>query len=419
MISSDFNLGIWSVIFSLSIYVLFRKRTFGLFDPLTLFLIMRMGPMLAVLLYMLIYIQLTDFALLFLMSSTLFVIALYWSTPKINFIKTDCGVVARKFIFHVALFIFVAKIAIIISVTGSMPIFSEGGSDAYIQFDLDNKVGSALLLGLGVSDLLLFAFLLPMMKSRLDKFLIFPLFIASMLVGMSGGKKSSLLVVFAAIALSEYLRLVFVSNQHGYFLTRMKIVFAIMAAILWATWTYAETTGASLEMPDWDIFFIAIDFVASQYTYPFLLFVTGELADFFRQYKVNNLTYFFHSILSPLGYPVFTASIGPSLGEFQSGLLTGHGTNPMFIIEGYVLFGWGLPIYSFCVGLVIGKMRGYMLKIKKLHYKIVLSALILPAINALAIDGLLFAKMMIVIAAVFIVIKYIVENLLGFYVQKT
>jgi hypothetical protein len=100
--------------------------------------------------------------------------------------------------------------------------------------------------------------------------------------------------------------------------------------------------------------------------------------------------------LSPLGYPAFSMSIGSSIEEFLTGVASGGGINPTFLIEGYVLFGIFVPVYSFVVGYLLGMIRKKILQIKSLEYRLIVSAFLLPILYTLAIDALLFFKILFI-----------------------
>jgi hypothetical protein len=61
-------------------------------------------------------------------------------------------------------------------------------------------------------------------------------------------------------------------------------------------------------------------------------------------------------------------------------------------LEGYVLFGALVPIYSMIVALIIAKLRNYFLSIKKIEYRIIFITIYMNSIYTLATDGLSFAK---------------------------
>ena len=215
---------------------------------------------------------------------------------------------------------------------------------------------------------------------------------------MSGGKKSSMLQAVLSFSLGDYMRVKFLRKQKYFFLSRMGIFVGILLAIIWAFWVYARTVGFSVGEVDgvhlFDISSVSqvLNFVMHQWYHPFELFVYHDLDQFLVQYQVNQAHYFFHSLLSPLGYPAFSLSIGPAIEEFMTGGTNGGGINPTFLIEGYVLFGIFVPIYSFLLGCLIGVLRRRILQIKYMEYRIIVSAFLLPILYSLAIDSLLFFK---------------------------
>jgi hypothetical protein len=161
-----------------------------------------MGPMLSVVLSVLLFSPLTNVSFVFVISAISFLIALYSTTPKIiNYVKIDSSKVATKFIFRTGLALLFLKLIVLITASGGIPIFSEGGSDAYIEFDINNKLTSTLLLGVGRADLVLFAFLLPLVKWRWTCLLIHLFFLISVLLCLFSGKKAGIISIFLAVAL--------------------------------------------------------------------------------------------------------------------------------------------------------------------------------------------------------------------------
>lgn len=400
------GIGFWSIPFAILLLLFFRKLSFGLFDPLSLYLITRVVPMFAACLILLVKAPLTSYLLLLLVSSTLFLLTFYITTPKARAAKSDCSEIAIKFFVWTGVVFLVIKIGLLVGSTGSIPIFSEGGSDAYIGFDAENKLASSFLLGIGNVNLVLFAFVLPLIRKLKWRIWVLFFLILSVALGLTGGKKASLFSVMAAVAFGEYLRVAYIANQRKYFLTRRNIILFFALSFIWAAWTYIKTGGtdAGLIAIDGDLVSLVADFVVYQWAYPFFLFASGELSGFFQRYQVDQIRYLFHSILSPLGFPAFSASIGPALNKYQTGELTGNGINPTFIIEGYVLFGVLLPLYSVIAALVIGKGRSLLMGIKSLEYRIVLMSLFLPALYIFPVDALLFAKIIYVSIFLFVVI---------------
>jgi hypothetical protein len=341
----------------------------------------------------------TIYSFLFILSGLGFVVGLYTSTPKINIKKSTCTSIDNKYIIRVGLFILFCKIFIWILVSGEIPLFLEDGSNAYIIFDSNNKILSSVLLGFGSADLVLIGFSIPILKTDRSRAILLLLLLVSIIIAVGGGKKAALISAFLAIALSEYLRLVFVKNQKLFFLTMKNIIIGAIFSISWFIWIYFRTESMYLIELNLSSIDEVFNFVLYQFANPHILFVSGELIQFFNQYQVNKITYAFHSILSPLGFPAFHASIGPALHEYQTGNLSGHGTNPTFILEGYVLFGYLMPIYAVILGVITGRARLLLMTVDKIHYKIVLNSLLLPTIYIASIDLLLFLKMSYVIVA--------------------
>jgi hypothetical protein len=380
------------------LFFVFRRKVFGVLDPLAWFLLCRIVPLLTCVIVLLRSGNLNIYGTLLLLSAAMFVLSLLHSTPAAIAVKLVVTEASCRKLGFLAAFIFILKFALLSSVYGELPIFSEGGSDAYINFDLDNKLSSSILLGIGSSDLVILSFLFPLEKRGLNKFIIFFAVILSIVVTAASGKKSSILSALLAVALGEYLRLYLVEHQRRFFLTAGKITFALSASIFWAVWIYTNTVSGRVDLNVG----AALNFAVFQWAYPFLIFTSGDLTSFFQGYEVNRITYLFHSLLSPLGFPAFSASIGPSLHEYQTGQLSGNGINPTFVIEGYVLAGSMMPLYAALVAYVIGRGRALFLQSGSLFRRVALSAVLLSPLYNMAIDMLLFMKVLFVVVGLLI-----------------
>jgi hypothetical protein len=396
------GIGILSVFFAIPLLLFFRNRNFGLFDPLNFFLITRVATMLAALVLLLTNAPPSLNLVLLFFSVIFFVLTLYLATPARKYVKFDLSQKSYYYFFRFTVILILIKIGILFGVSGKLPIFSEGGSDAYISFDVDNKLGSSLLLGLGNADIVLLAFLIPLTSKRGLRFLVFVFLSLAILMSMSTGKKSAILGIFLAVAFGEYLRIALISNQKRYFLSGLNIIVSIALGICWAAWIYARTVEADFAIKDIKSIIEIMDFIMFQWSYVYFIFISNDMDLFFQTYHVNQWTYFFHSLLSPLGFPAFHASIGPAIQEYLTGEITGHGVNPSFVVEGYVLFGNFTPLYAIVVALVIAKARLSILRIRSLEYKVIIAALLLPALYSFPSDSLYFAKIFYV--TIFIVL---------------
>lgn len=400
------GIGILSIFFAIPLFLFFKYRNFGFFDPLNFFLITRVAAMLAALALLLTNAPPTLNLILFFASATLFIATLYLVTPKSRCAKSYCDEKSINYFVRFGIILILIKMGILFGATGSLPIFSEGGSDAYIGFDMDNKLASSFLLGLGTADIVLLAFVIPLIsKSRL-RVLVFAFLLLAMLLSMSSGKKSAMLGIFLAIAFGEYLRIALIANQKRYFLRNVNIMAGIALGIFWAAWTYTRTIGIDFVLPDMESINLIIDFTMFQWAYVYFLFISDGMDLFFQTYQVNQWTYFFHSLLSPLGFPAFHASIGPAIHEYLTGELTGNGVNPSFVVEGYVLLGVFSPLYAIVTALIIGKGRLLILRMHSLEYKVILSALLLPPLYSFPSDGLYFAKIFYVAIFIILIIAF-------------
>lgn len=362
--------------------------------------------MLASIVILAIQYPLTNNLILFSFSSALFLITLYFATPKIRIKKVAPEAIRLKYLFRLPMVLLLLKVALLTSATGSIPLFSEGGSNAYIAFDEGNKLASSFLLGLGGAEIALFAFFIPLTKSYKSRVLAIMALLVAVAVGLSGGKKSSILSISLAIALGEYLRIYYVTNQNVFFLRVKYLILGLGLVFFWAAWIFSKTESVDVVSLGMGLTLVILDAIMYQWAYPYMLFVSGDLKGFFEVFDANKLTYFFHSILSPLGFPAFSHSIGPSINEYLSGKMTGNGINPTFIIEGYVLMGKGLPLYAVFVGLFIGRGRAYLMRIRRFEFKVALSALILPALYTFPTDSLLSVKMIYIVCFIFIFLAF-------------
>ncbi|CAM8365675.1 hypothetical protein MCEWOLH11_00864 [Candidatus Methylopumilus universalis] len=400
------GIGCWFVVFSLLFIWLFKRRSFGLLEPLSVFLILRVAPMLSALLVLLANETLTLYLLLFFMAAILFIFTIYARTPKLILEKTDCSGKSVAFFFLIGFILLAIKIIIIVSSTGILPVFSNMGSNAYIDFNNENKLGSTFLLGIGNSNLVLFAFILPFLKKMKWRICVYLLFFISVVFGLFAGKKASLLSIFLAVALGDYLRVIFISNQKTYFLSLKSISIGIIISIFWAAMIYIRTLGADIASVAFDFNLVSqtLDFLMVQFSYPFFIFSSGELSGFFEGYEFNHFRYIFHSLLSPLGFPAFLSSIGPAITEYQTGNFSENGITPTFIIEGYVLFGNLMPLYAFFLAIAITKGRTFLIRTQSLDYKIIMFAFFYPILYTPFSDALLFLKMLYVLIFLFILI---------------
>lgn len=389
---SSSGVGVLSVVIAALLYLAFRKRVFGVLDPMIFFLVTRVAPLLAVIVLMVSLQALTStFFWLMVASTVIFIGSLWASTPRIKHRPVPCDDGVLRGLLQAAVGLILLKLAILLTSSGPLPIFGGHGSDSYINFDLKNKVGSSLLLAIGSTEVILLSFVIPLAKGKM-RFVSMLLLTLAALLGLASGKKSSLILFLLSFALGEYLRIYYVQSQHRYFLKPTLLVMFGLGAVGWAGWIYSRT-GGDISGFELDSLMSLLDLIFIQWSYPFFLFASGELSSFFDTYEVNRLIYFFHTILSPLGFPAFSASIGPALHEFQTGELTGQGTNSTFILEGYALFGILMPLYAAALAFIIGRIRSYLLLLTSLRKKVLYSALFLPTIYVAPVDALLFMKM--------------------------
>ena len=391
-----FGIGFLSIAYGILLILVFKKRTLGLFDPLNIFLGLNIAPLLSSLFILSVNSSFSQRTFSLIISSSLFILLLYCLTPKKTYLAQDCGKEATEYIFKVAVIIFALKFTLLFASTGNLPIFSEGGSDAYIAFDMENKLVSTFLIGIRYADISLLAFVMPLLKSLRQRKIALFMIAFSVLLGLTAGKKSSVGLMFFAVALGEYLRIAFVINQRKYFLHNTNITIAITLSIMWMLWVFIKTSTENDFIGLYEGLRFGIDLLYYQFAYPYFLFESGELEEFINQYQVNRFTYFFHTALSTLGFPAFSASIGPALNEYQSGSMTGNGILPTFVIEGSVLYGDFMPVYAAIVAVVISKVRVLLINIKPIHFRVIFSAMFLSVLYILAMDALLFMKIIFV-----------------------
>ncbi|MEN9479176.1 MAG: hypothetical protein RLZZ298_571 [Pseudomonadota bacterium] len=404
--------GLWSLFFAAIILYGFRKKIVNIFDPLSVFLIMRVSTLLAATLIIALTLTINGASILYFISVFLFVFVFYFSSKNIKYERNHVSDKQINFLNSIAFVFLFFKIVIIIASTGSLPIFSPGGSDASIQFNESNKISTTLLFGLGTGDLFIFAFTLPFVNKKILRNSVYFAIFISVLMIISGGKKSSLFYVGMAIFFADGFRSLISQNKKLYFFSKKNIFLLIGLSFVWASWVFLNTSIISDTYDlDLDMLLFIIDFTFSQWMTPYFIFNSPEFFNFINGYKVNELTYFFHSILKPLGYPAFDASIGPALHEYQTGELTGNGINPSFILEGFVIFGAAVPFYSMIVALFMAKARNKLLSIKKIEYRVIFISIYMNSLYALATDALSFTKALwaslIIIAFVVIPVRFL------------
>jgi hypothetical protein len=388
----NFNgIGALSLIISIILIYCFRLKLLGILDPLAIYLVTRASTMLSGVIYIVFIIPLNLNIFILILSSSIFILILYKSCYNINIKKEICNKYITNNILIISNIIFYIKLFILMSIYNELPLWSYGGSDSYINFDFDNKLASSIILGIGNMDLILLCFIAPIVNKKI-KIYIFLLMAVSVFFALVLGKKSSMLGVLTAIGIGEYLRIFFVCNQKKYFTRWPFIVSGISLSVIWATWTFMKTSDYIIDYNIIKSLDDVIDSISFNWVYPYYIFANGELTNFFLSYRVHEVIYFMHSILSPLGFPAFVASPGPAIHEYLYGNLTGNGINPTFIIEGYILFGVFLPFYSLLIGYIIAKTRNMIFKINSLQTKVILSAFLIPVIPIIAIDSLLFFK---------------------------
>lgn len=401
------GLGLLSLLMASLIYLGFRKKLFGFLDPLTFFLVTRLAPLLAATALMVTAQAYPNgYFLLMLLSALIFVVTLYVCTPRVRLDPVPCEAGTVRGLFQVAIGLTFLKLVILLTASGPLPIFGASGSDSYIGFDDGNKIGSSFLLAIGSSNVILLSFIAPLARGK-TKIVTLLFLVVAALLALAGGKKSSLLMFLVFVAFGEYLRITYVQHQRRYFLRPVLLAVCGMSAVVWAAWVYSRT-GVGVEGIGIDSLGFLLDLIFTQWAYPFFLFSSGELSSFFDAYQVDRLRYFFHSILSPLGFPAFSASIGPALHEYQTGELTGNGINPTFVLEGYVIFGMFMPLYAWAVAFAIGRIRRYVLYRKNLRRRVLYAALFLPPIYALPADALLFVKMLLGLVLLLPILHFLV-----------
>lgn len=390
------GIGYVSLCCAIPLVYIFRRKFFGYMDPLSFYLLLRITPMLAAVISLLPFISLSDFYYIITASSVLiFISVLYLATPTMKYTSNEISKNGLIGLYRVALSLVALKLIILFSATGTLPIFGSSGSDSFINFEIENKIGASLLLALGTSELILISVLLPVVRGR-KRLILAGCLILSALMILSVGKKSSLLMILFALVYGDYIRISFTNNKKKVFTNWLFVALLTLASFVWAGFLY-WSTAVTISMPNSRLLTFILDIIFIQWAYPVLLFASGELDSFFDVYNVNRLTYFLHSALSPLGFPAFKASIGPALNEYQTGQMTGNGINPTFLLEGYVIVGVLLPLYSAFVALVIGRSRHYISKIRNQRDKIMMHVIITPALYILPVDALLFMKVLMVL----------------------
>jgi oligosaccharide repeat unit polymerase len=399
----------WQIVITivLLLYLFFRGRIWGGFDPLFLFLAIRIATAFTVSGQYLLGATLETPGLLhMILCLSVFVVSLWIFSPKIErqkILGVDSPPQTRH-LFKISLGVLVCKVLILTLVFDQLPIIAgEMGSDSYIEFDMSNKVSSSFLLGIGSFDTVLLACVVPLLASRKEKLAGWSALIISISLSILTLKKGGILNVMFAVALGEYLRIYYFGRKTRIFIKPGILGTGFVVAAIWAYFVYTATVGNT----DFGSINDILNFVSSQFMYPYALYASGDIYNFAEYYQFSHLFYFLHSLLSPLGYPAFHASIGPALHEFQTGVLSGNGINPTFVIEGYIVFGKVLSvIYALSLGMILGFVRRALLSPSlTLNRKVALTALFLPPLYVFPIDSLLSIKEMLV--CFFMIVCYV------------
>jgi len=395
----------------LFLYIIFNKKIWGLLDPLFLFLSIRIATAIVVAVQYTIAPSLSGSGTLHLILCLLVFLTTLWiASPKSDLQVLSEIPVSKKQIsnlLNVGLLLLLCKIAIMAIVYNELPIFSgEKGSDSYISFDSGNKLISSFLLGLGSSDIIILACVVPLLDIKKEKYIgKFALFM-SILISIAALKKSALIGVIFSAAFGEYLRHHFFGSKRNVFIKPQIVLSGGLIAVAWAYYVYSSTS-----VKDFVSINDLLNFAPYQFMNVYYIYVSGVIYEFATTYLFNPFLYFFHSVLSPLGFPAFSASIGPSLHEYLTGDLSGNGVNPTFIVEGYIVFGWFLALYySAFIGWLLGFTRRILLKRSStIANNIAVSALLLPPLYTVAIDSLLAIKQLIVCVVLIVTYQSIIK----------
>ena len=273
MLSSIFSgIGWISVLCFMPLILLFKSRTLGFFDPLNMFLLMRISPMLASMIIIYNVSPINEKFLLFVLSGILFIVSTYWASSKSKINQTILSKRSIYYLFTLAVTISTIKTIVLLTAIGGLPIFDNQGSNAYIDFDLKNKIRSSILLGLGSADLILLSFIIPLIKKHRSRILAMIVLVSFIAIGMVSGKKTAIFNIFIAVALGEYLRICFLEKQQKFFLSSKFIFVGLLVSFLWAGYVYTKTEGLEKFIVDSSFISSSLDFVMYQWAYPFELF---------------------------------------------------------------------------------------------------------------------------------------------------
>src|SRR5712691_2338241 len=347
------------LLIALALYVLFRDRVWGLLDPLYLFLAIRIAAGIAVVAHYFAEDRINAYVVHMIVCIVLFTSTLLLASPKTKSPSIVRHAFPTKFetrwILNAGHGLILFKALLLLAVISDLPIFSgDQGSDSYIDFDYNNKLVSSLLLGIGSADLVILWCVVPLLKNGFRKWVGWLALLLTFLVSLVFFKKASVIGIVFAMGLGEYLRVYVLRCGTLLFARSWVVLVALMPGISWLLYVLG-TTFVEFEYTDVSAI---LDFIAYQFMYPYLIYGDGLIHAFAEQYKFNGYLYFFHSLLSPFGFPAFEASIGPALQEYQTGVLSGQGINPTFVIEGYVVFGSVFSlVYCSMLGLILGFFR--------------------------------------------------------------
>jgi hypothetical protein len=388
-----------ALLLSVAFYLLFRNRIFGIADPLFLFLVIRVAAGLAFLPYTSEFYEDAYYSALAVVSTAVLVLIVWLEGSGKPESSLAVSHETNRHLLNSGAKLLFLKLILVLAVFQQLPIFMDKGSDSYIDFDVENKLVSSFLLGINYVDVFLLSFVLPLLVEKKEKYSCWILLLLSICVSIVNFKKSTILMILLTVLFADNVRRHYYGDKVGRLLSGRVLAvggllgFGWMAAVFQYTISEYEVVGVNE----------ILNFVVSIFSQPYTVLLSHDFHAFAESYEVNRVLYFFHTFTSSVfNLPAFSASIGPAFNEYQTGFMTGHGINPTYLLEGFVLLGpMLLPVYAAAVGFVLCLVRFYLVNSgMRMESRIVLIGLLFPALYTLPVDALLAAKMVMVIVLI-------------------
>ena len=363
---------IWqAALIFLVLYFLYKKQITSVFDPLFFFLITQAFSTTLAL------IQIKDFGYLinYLTCQVFFAMGFNLVTTKIkNITIDDTGVNWKKgeykvlayFTFFGFLLVVLANIYLI-SLQGIILFQDDPTSGKVATFESGGGIGAVRRINWGLINLISILTIYLYVKTKKKNYILMCLVL--MLIAISGGSKSSLLIYVSIIAIFGLYKS-FKFSKTFQIIDRFKapILFSGLILAVFIVIGNGDLNDALLGL---GIRFLYFGDVILYYYEPNPVshFQKLNFFDFFK-YEFNSLLGMMQLVpyLNPIGNDmvIYSFSHGESLDITT-------GPNLPFYVKGHIFFGaLGAIIYSFIVGVIVGKMRTLLFTNKTSNTKIII-----------------------------------------------